>query len=121
MFNGIFHIPQPVNEPILQYAPGSPERAELKAELKKMLGEQVDVPMIIGGKEVRNGKLADIRCPHNHRHLLGRYHEANAAFVIKATWSSCMDKLSSIRLELEKVGGSRKIKSKLGLRSALLA
>ena len=71
MFNGIFHIPHPVNEPGLQYAPGSPERAELSAKLKEMLNEQVEVPMIIGGEEVRNGKLADIRCPHDHQHLLG--------------------------------------------------
>ncbi len=84
MFNGIFHIPQPVNEPGLQYAPGSPERAELSAKLKEMLNEQVEVPMIIGGEEVRNGKLADIRCPHDHQHVLGRYHQADAEFAIKA-------------------------------------
>ena len=84
MFNGIFHIPQPVNEPCLQYGPGSPERVELKAKLKEMLNQQVDVPMIIGGEEVRNGKLADIRCPHDHKHILGRYHQADASFVTKA-------------------------------------
>ena len=59
MFNGIFRIPQPVNEPCLQYAPGSVERQELKDKLKEMLDGQADVPMIIGGEEVRNGKLAD--------------------------------------------------------------
>ena len=84
MFNGIFHIPQPVNEPCLQYGPGSPERVELKAKLKEMLNQQVDVPMIIGGEEVRDGRLADIRCPHDHKHLLGRYHQADASFVTKA-------------------------------------
>jgi 1-pyrroline-5-carboxylate dehydrogenase len=84
MFNGIFHIPQPVNEPCLQYAPGSVESAELKAKLNEMLNQQVDVPMIIGGEEVRNGNLADIRCPHNHQHVLGRYHQADAEFTIKA-------------------------------------
>jgi 1-pyrroline-5-carboxylate dehydrogenase len=84
MFNGIFHIPEPANEPGLQYAPGSPERAELEARLKEMLGEQAEVPMIIGGKEVRNGKLADIRCPHDHKHLLGRYHQADAELVTQA-------------------------------------
>ena len=84
MFNGIFRIPQPKNEPCFQYAPGSPERAELSAKLKEMLGKQVDVPMIIDGQEVRNGKLADIRCPHDHQHLLGRYHQADASFVKKA-------------------------------------
>jgi len=84
MFNGIFQIPAPVNEPILSYSPGSSERAELKARLKDMLGGQVEVPMIIGGKEIRNGKLADIRCPHDRGHLLGRYHQADAEFAIKA-------------------------------------
>ena len=84
MFNGIFHIPQPVNEPCLQYTPSSPERAELSAKLKEMLNEQVEIPMIIGGEEVRNGKLADIRCPHNHQHILGKYHQADPEFAIKA-------------------------------------
>jgi len=84
MFNGIFHIPQPKNEPCLQYAPGSPERAVLTATLQEMLNQQVDVPMIIGGEEVRNGKLGDIRCPHNHHHLLGRYHQGNALYVQNA-------------------------------------
>ncbi|MHC4571714.1 MAG: L-glutamate gamma-semialdehyde dehydrogenase [Planctomycetota bacterium] len=84
MFNGIFHIPAPVNEPCLQYAPGSDERTELKAKLKEMLGQQVEVPMIIDGEEVRSGKLADICCPHDHHHLLGRYHQADASFVTKA-------------------------------------
>jgi len=84
MFNGIFQIPQPVNEPILQYGPGSPERAELAGKLKEMLGGQVEVPMIIGGQEVRNGKLVDIRCPHDHGHVLGGYHQADAEFAIKA-------------------------------------
>ena len=84
MFNGIFHIPQPKNEPCFQYAPGSPERAELSAKLKEMLAGRIDVPMIIDGKEVRNGKLADIRCPHDHQHVLGKYHQADADFAIKA-------------------------------------
>jgi len=84
MFNGIFHIPQPKNEPCFQYTPGSPERSELKAKLKEMLNGQVEVPMIIGGEEVRNNKLADIRCPHDHQHLLGKYHQADAEYTIKA-------------------------------------
>jgi len=84
MFNGVFQIPQPVNEPVYGYAPNSPERAGLKAKLTEMLGTQFDVPMIIGGEEVRNGHLADMRCPHDHQHLLGHYHEGNAMFVHKA-------------------------------------
>jgi len=84
MFNGIFRIPQPVNEPCLQYAPGSPERAELSSKLQEMLNGQMDVPMIIGGEEVRNGNLADIRCPHNHQQVLGKYHQADGEYAIKA-------------------------------------
>jgi len=84
MFNGIFRIPQPKNETAIDYAPGTPERAAMKAKLNEMLNQQVDVPMIIGGQEVRNGKLADIRCPHDRRHLLGRYHQADAFYVSKA-------------------------------------
>ena len=84
MFNGVFHIPRPVNEPCLQYTPGSPECAELSAKLKEMLGRQVEVPMVIDGEEVRSGKLADIRCPHDHQHVLGQYHQADAEFAIKA-------------------------------------
>ncbi len=84
MFNGIFRIPRPANEPILNYAPGSKERVELKDKLKELLGQEAEVPMIIDGKEVRNGNLADIRCPHDHGHLLGRYHQADGEYAIKA-------------------------------------
>jgi len=84
MFNGIFRVPQPVNEPVLDFAPGTPARAELKARLKEFLGQQVEVPMIIGGKEVRNGKLGDIRCPHDHGQLLGTFHQGDARSVEKA-------------------------------------
>ena len=84
MFNGIFNVPQPVNEPVLDYAPGSAERGELKATLSDLLGSEADVPMIIDGQEVRNGDLADIRCPHDHQHRLGRFHQGNAEYVEKA-------------------------------------
>jgi len=84
MFNGIFRIPQPANEPCLQYVSGSPERAELSSKLQEMLNGQIDVPMIIGGQEVRNGNLADIRCPHNHQQILGKYHQADGEYAIKA-------------------------------------
>ena len=84
MFNGIFRIPRPINEPCLQYTPGSPERTELFSRLQEMLNGQIDVPMIIDGQEVRNGNLADIRCPHNHQHVLGKYHQADGEYAIKA-------------------------------------
>ena len=97
MFNGIFRIPEPQNEPILSYAPGSPERAELQAKLQEMMENPVEVPMIIGGKEIRNGNLVDMRCPHNHHRVLGHYHQADsdythqaiaAALEAKHTWAA---------------------------------
>ena len=84
MFNGIFNIPQPANETSLSYAPGTPERAEVKARLAEMLAGKVEVPMIIGGQEVASGDLAPIRCPHDHQHLLGQYHQGNAMYVEQA-------------------------------------
>jgi 1-pyrroline-5-carboxylate dehydrogenase len=78
MFNGLFHIREPKNEPVLQYEPGSRARAELKAELERMLREPVDVPCIIGGREVRTGDRVDMNPPHSLRQSLGHYHRANA-------------------------------------------
>jgi 1-pyrroline-5-carboxylate dehydrogenase len=74
--NGNVNVPDPSNEPILSYTPGSPEKQALKEQIKKMLSEEIEIPLIIGGKEVKTGNLADCRCPHDHGHLLGRYHKA---------------------------------------------
>jgi len=84
MFNGIFNIPKPVNEPGLTYAPGTAERSELKAKLAELLATQTEAPMIIGGKEVRNGDKAAIRCPHDHQQVLGEYHQADGTYVEQA-------------------------------------
>jgi 1-pyrroline-5-carboxylate dehydrogenase len=81
MTNGIINVPKPYNEPVLGYAPGSPEKKALKDQLRKMLGEQLEIPLIIGGKEVKSGDLADCRCPHDHQHILARYHKAGAKEV----------------------------------------
>ena len=79
MFNGFFSISQPKNEPVLSYAPGSPERAELKARLQEMIEHPVEVASIIGGKEVRTGDVVEMRCPHNLAQIIGTYHRAKAA------------------------------------------
>ncbi|MCK4275042.1 MAG: aldehyde dehydrogenase family protein, partial [Phycisphaerae bacterium] len=84
MFNGIFDIPRPANEPLLSYAPGSCERAELKDRVAEMLAGQVDVPMFIGAQEIRSGKTAEMICPHDHHHVLGTYHQGTAEHVDKA-------------------------------------
>ncbi len=76
MPNGIVPIPKPNNEPVLSYAPGSPEKTSLKARARQMLAEEIEIPLIIGGKEVRTGNTAGAVCPHDHRHVLGIYHKA---------------------------------------------
>ena len=81
MDRGAFSYPLPVNEPVLTYAPGTPERATLKRTLSELKNASVDVPMWIGGHEVRTGELGDIRPPHEHAHRLGGYHEGDASHV----------------------------------------
>lgn len=81
MPKGIYQLPDVKNEPVKSYAPGSPERAALKQKLEELNRGGVDLPMIINGKEVRTGNLQDIRPPHNHRHLLGSYHQGDKRHV----------------------------------------
>jgi len=84
MPNSIPFIPDPINEPITPYAPGTPERASLQAKLKQIANKEVDVPLIIGGKRVRTGKTANMVCPHEHGHTLGKYHKGDAKAVERA-------------------------------------
>jgi len=81
MSNAIFSLPESHNEPILPYAPGSKERALLKAELERQYQLELEIPLIIGGREVRTGKTQKAICPHDHQHVLARYHEAGEAEV----------------------------------------
>ena len=82
--NAIIKVPIPSNEPVYSYASGSPERDALKAQLEKMLNEEIEIPLIIGGKEVQTGNFTDCRCPHDHNHLLARYHKAGPPELDKA-------------------------------------
>lgn len=97
MPKGIYNVPTAVNEPIFSYAPGSPERAELQATIKEMRSKQIDVPMYIGGEEVRTGKLFAMTPPHDHQHVLGHYHQGekmhiqmaiDAALEAKPAWEA---------------------------------
>lgn len=81
---GSFHYPMPNNEPVLNYAPGSKERELLKKALNRMKSEVADIPMYIGGEEVRTGKTVDIFPPHERNHLLGKFHSGDATHVEKA-------------------------------------
>lgn len=84
MSNGFFKVPTPINEPIRDYAPGSQETISLKAQLEKMASEKIEIPIIIGGKEIRTGNLGTCSMPHDHGHVLGTYHQATAAHVTQA-------------------------------------
>lgn len=97
MPKGIYNVPVATNEPIYSYAPGSPERAKLQATIKEMRSQVIDVPMYIGGKEVRTGKTYAITPPHDHKHVLGYYHQGDkehiqmaidAAMAAKPAWEA---------------------------------
>src|SRR5688572_32873478 len=81
---GYFNYALPVNEPVLTYAPGTSERKELKKTLKELKSHQMDIPMFIGGKEVRSGKTQEIHPPHEIKHVLGKFHAGDESHVRQA-------------------------------------
>lgn len=81
---GFFNVPDPQNEPILSYAPGTRERDELKKQIREYRENLTDIPMFIGGREIRTGNLVGIHPPHDHQHLLGHYHQGNENEVMMA-------------------------------------
>ena len=74
--SGVIEVPIPMNEPVRDYAPGSPERKALKAKVAELSSQKLDLPLIIGGKEVRTGKIYKAVMPHNHKHVLATWHMA---------------------------------------------
>ena len=76
MNNAIFVFEYPQNEPVKTYSPGSADRKLLQTELDKLSSEVVDIPLIIGGKEIRTGNTSPVVMPHDHGHVLGHYHKA---------------------------------------------
>ena len=84
MSNGIFSVPDPRNEPILAYAPGSPERRALRAQVEKMSKEVIEIAPLIGGRAVQTGVTAEAVMPHNHRHVLAVWHKAGPKEVEQA-------------------------------------
>lgn len=81
MEKGFYQVPQAVNEPILSYAPGSSERAEVQAAYDKMWAESIDIPMVINGEEIRTGKTMRVLPPHDHQHDVGSFHFGTAQHV----------------------------------------
>ena len=83
-FNGHRRVPPAVNDPVRSYAPGSPERASIKARLAEMAGEKIVIPLFIGGKEIKTGQCGRAVMPHDHRHVLAEYHKAGEQHVTQA-------------------------------------
>lgn len=84
MPKGSFNVPVPRNEPVLSYAPGTPEREALQQVLREARSGMTDVPMYIGGQEVKGGNKVAIRPPHDHQHTLGYFYEGDAKHVVQA-------------------------------------
>ena len=84
VFAGRRRVPRPENDPNLSYAPGTTARAELKARLKQMAEETIDIPIIIGGKECRTSVTEKVVMPHKHGHVLGNFHKATEEHVRQA-------------------------------------
>lgn len=76
MFNSVIQVPHPVNEPVFDYAPGNPARAELQARIQELASSEVEIPLVIGGKEVRTGTMGKAVLPHRHSHVVAQYHRA---------------------------------------------
>ncbi len=87
---GDLRPPMPINEPVWGYEPGSPERADLKKKLDRMASEVVEIPIIIGGKDYTTDDTADVVMPHDHSHVLARYHKATDEHIQMAI-DSCME------------------------------
>jgi 1-pyrroline-5-carboxylate dehydrogenase len=97
MSTGFFQVPPPKNEPIFSYAPGTAERRKLKDALAELRGQFTDIPMVIGGREVRTERTVPVLPPHDHRHPLGHFHDGDAshaeaaigaALAARGAWAS---------------------------------
>jgi 1-pyrroline-5-carboxylate dehydrogenase len=84
MSTGFFKVPVPHNEVVKGYAPGSPERKELKKKIAELRAEVRDIPMFIGANEVREGKKTELRPPHDHKHLLGHFYKSEKKHISQA-------------------------------------
>lgn len=88
LMNGVIVVPPPKNEPVLSYAPGSPEREALRRSLKELRSLHLEIPLVIGGKEIRTGRLGEIRIPHEHGTVLATYHKAGPEELRQAVEAS---------------------------------
>ena len=90
MGKGFFQVPTAYNEPVLSYAPGSPEREEVLKQYKAFYDSEVDIPLYIGSEEIRTGNTRPMSPPHDHKHILGHYHLAEKTHVEQAI-ANCLE------------------------------
>ena len=90
MGKGFFQVPTAYNEPVLSYAPGSPEREEVLKQYKAFYDSEVDIPLYIGSEEIRTGNIRPMSPPHDHKHILGHYHLAEKTHVEQAI-ANCLE------------------------------
>jgi 1-pyrroline-5-carboxylate dehydrogenase len=90
MLKGFFNVPNPVNEPVKQYAPNSPEKTAVLAAYDKMWNETIDVPLYIGHDRIKTGNTRNMTAPHDHMHVVGTYHLAEKTHVEQAI-ASCLE------------------------------
>ena len=105
-----FNIPKPENEPVKNYAPNSPEKKSLKTKISKLKSTQIEIPVIIGGEEVKTGNTSTCVVPHDHQHVLGTFHKAgeeeiqlaiDSALNVWKTWSkTSLEERSKIFLKM---------------------
>ncbi|MEO6883299.1 MAG: L-glutamate gamma-semialdehyde dehydrogenase [Bacteroidia bacterium] len=97
MAKGFYNVPAPINEPVKNYFPGSAEREELKKMLAHLRSQEIDIPMYIGGKEIKSGETVRLAPPHDHKHTLGHFHKStkehvkqaiDAALKAKTNWAN---------------------------------
>jgi 1-pyrroline-5-carboxylate dehydrogenase len=121
MLNATVTIEAPQNEATLSYGPGSPERRRISAALSELRGQEIEIPLIIGGREVRTGRTAACTVPHDHRHRLAVYHLAGpteTAMAVEAArdaavaWASMAwaDRLAIFLKTADLIAGSRRMR-----------
>jgi 1-pyrroline-5-carboxylate dehydrogenase len=81
MLKGFFHTPKAINEPVKSYAPKSPEKETVLAAYKKMWSETIEVPLYIGSQEIKTGNTKNMTAPHDHQHIVGKYHLAEKQHI----------------------------------------
>jgi 1-pyrroline-5-carboxylate dehydrogenase len=101
MIKGFFNVPKAKNEPVLDYAQGTPEREALQKKYKELYNSHIEVPMYIGGEEVKTGDTHELTPPHDHKHVIGKYHRGNKEHVQKAIDSALAAKSKWERMSWE--------------------